>query len=70
MSFLQRFIYIYFLCFNLFPSVFGCDSFGDFECNSVEILLILSSFLFPLKSPVASVVFLIAIFESVLSHLM
>ena len=34
------------------------NSFGDFfECNSAETLVLLSAFILPIKSPVASAVF-------------
>ena len=36
-----------------------------FECNSVETPVILSAILLPIKSPVASAVFWIALFEAV-----
>ena len=55
----------------LASSIFKCNSV---ECNSIErgsakdffeILVILSAILLPIKSPVASAVFWIALFEAV-----
>ena len=53
--------------FNLRSSIFYL-SFGDIFCGDVfETCVIFSAILFPIKSPVASAVFLIALFEAVLS---
>ena len=45
-----------------FISPLLCNSFGDFF---LETLVILSAILLPIKSPVASAVFWIALFEAV-----
>ena len=60
-------IYLFFLILLLVSSAecisFECNSYGDFE-----ILVILSAILLPIKSPVASAVFRIVLFEGVFSE--
>ena len=60
-------IYIFLLVSFFSSSVerisFKRSSFGDFGCNSVQTRVILSAILLPIKSPVASEVFWIALFE-------
>ena len=43
------------------------SSFGNFLLDFLEALVILSAILLPIKSPVASAVFWIALFEAVIS---
>ena len=69
---------------NISSSITFCLSSGDLhlsfgmyvssklfsECNFLDELLILSTVLIPIKSPVASAVFWIALFQAVLLHLL
>ena len=48
-----------------FPSVFKCNSFEAFWEDLFETLVILSAILLPMKWPVVSAVFWIALFEAV-----
>ena len=56
-------IYLSFGIFISFSSVFECNSFKVF-CGDFEILVILPAVLLPIKLPVASAVFWIALFEA------
>ena len=58
-------MYLFLLVVNSTSSLLSLLLGFFFECNSVETLVILSAILLPFKSPLASAVFLISLFEAV-----